>query len=156
MNKNKIILLSVLFCIFISLVACGPPEDVSAGEDPAVSANRSMYSNTDLTPPTELPEKEDSILERRLRELVEAYKKGEAGEYAKKRGIKLVDTGVRVLIQCKPGRIESVAENVKDLGVVPLVYGLGIEVDIPISKLETLADIPDIRSIGIPPKPTTP
>ena len=156
-NKKIYLLLSVLFCILISAAACGPPEDVSAGEDPTVSANRSsMYEEEIHQFPTDLPEKVDSIMERRLRELVEAYKKGEAEEYAKKRGIKLIDTGVKVWIQCKTGQVDIVTEKVRAFGVVELVGEIGMDAVIPIANLEKLLDIPDIRSISIPPKPITP
>jgi hypothetical protein len=96
-------------------------------------------------------------LSSKLQNLVEAYRRGEAEEYAEQHGIELVDGSVRVSVKCDPDMIEEATEAARALGIVELeaivsediVYPY-LEVLIPIVKLNALAREKSIIRVELP------
>ena len=98
-------------------------------------------------------------LSTKLQNLVEAYRRGEAEEYAGRHGIELVDSSVRVVVECESDMIEEATEATRALGIVEgeaivtedIVYPY-LEVLIPIIKLNALAREKSVARVELPAK----
>lgn len=97
----------------------------------------------------------DPKLRSHLDDLISAYERGEAEEYAGLSGIKLLDGDkVRVSIKCVPGQLEAASEIAGTLGTVELISRRGsVQAVVPIASLTLLAEAESIRSIELPVPP---
>lgn len=98
----------------------------------------------------EPPEKGNPKLSGTLNQLIRAEEQGEAEEFARPRGIELVDGSVMVIIECEPGQAEAVAEAASALGIVELSILDLVQVVVPITNLTALAEVESIRFIRLP------
>ncbi|MBC8477082.1 MAG: S8 family serine peptidase [Dehalococcoidia bacterium] len=103
--------------------------------------------------PVELPEKGNLKLSSKLTRLISANEHAEAEEFARPRGIELVDGSIRVIIECLAGEVKAVAEAAGALGVVQLTTRRLVQAVVPITSLTALADTPGIRFVRLPWRP---
>ena len=85
-----------------------------------------------------------------LGRLILAEEPGEAEEFARQRGIELVDGAVRVIIECDSGQAGIVATAAGSLGNVELTVRDLVQVVVPISNLNAMTDIPGVRLVRLP------
>ena len=99
---------------------------------------------------TQLPEKGNPKLGSRLNQLISAYNEGQATVFAQKNNIILVGDSARVIVECFPGQAGSAVGPAGTLGVVETTYRDLLQVVVPITQLETLADVSGIKLIRAP------
>ena len=89
-----------------------------------------------------------------LNRLVLAEEQGEAEEFARQRGIELIDGGVTVIIHCVPGQCEATAEAATRASAREVqtreIDNLVRAVAVPITSLVALANDASISSIRLP------
>jgi len=111
-------------------------------------------SELSLTEPhTSLPEKGNPKLDSQLNQLVLAESRGEAASFAEKNNIELVDGKVRVIVECLPDQVDAAIKASSTLGIVETSYDNLLQVVVPITSLNTLADAASIRFIRLPQYP---
>ena len=103
--------------------------------------------------PIEIPDKGNPKLDSQLNHLVSAETPEEAVRFAHQGNIKLVDNRARVIIECLPGQVKDAIETVSALGIIETSYQNWLQVVVPISQLEALADTPGVRFIRLPWQP---
>ena len=116
------------------------------GDEPAAAANGEVV---DL-PPTETSASGHPKLSSKLNRLISANEQGEAEEFARPRGIELVDGSVQIIIECEPGEVEAAAVAAGALGTVELTTGTLVQAVVPITSLTALALAESIRFIRLP------
>jgi len=96
--------------------------------------------------------KEDTVnkLEGHLNRLIRAEEQGEAEEFARPRGIELLDGSVRVTIECQSGHAEEVARAAGAFGIVELTHRDLVQAVVPITNLNALDELEGIRFIRLP------
>ena len=136
----------LLVVMLLAAVALVPGCDYSGGETAAVAEE-----NVEDLPPIESPEKGNRKLRSGLNNVIAAYERGEAEEYARQSDIKLIDGDkVRVVIWCEPDQAEAAADIASALGEVELITRSGlVQVVVPITSLTALAEAESIRFIEL-------
>jgi len=106
-------------------------------------------------PPLDLPDKGHPKLDSQLNQLVRAESRGEAASFAEQSNIELVDGGVRVIIECVPGQLETATEAATNAGAkLEASHDNLLQVVVPITSLTTLADEASIHFIRLPRYPS--
>jgi hypothetical protein len=105
-----------------------------------------------VLPPYQPPEKGNPKLDSQLNQLVsanasraQAFSMGKFGE--------VTGNTVRVVVECLPGKIDSVTQAVGDYGVIETSYENLLQMTVPVSQLTALAELPDIRLVRMPQRP---
>ncbi len=105
-------------------------------------------------PPFDLVDKGNPKLDSQLNQLVRAERHGEAASFAEQSNIELVDGAVRVIIECVPGQLEAATEAATNAGAKwEASYDNLLQVVVPITSLNTLADAESIHFIRLPEYP---
>jgi hypothetical protein len=105
-------------------------------------------------PPFDLPDKGHPTLDSQLNRLVRAEKRGEAASFAEQSNIELIDSSVRVIIECMPGQVDVATEAATGAGAtLETSYNNLLQVVVPISRLTALADASSIHFIRLPQYP---
>ena len=93
-------------------------------------------------------------LDSQLNQLVLAEAHGEAASFAQQHNIELVNGSVRVIIECIPGQLEAAAEAATSAGAkLEASYDNLLQVVVPVTSLNALADAESIRFIRLPQEP---
>lgn len=93
-------------------------------------------------------------MDSQLNQLISAETQGEAVSFAEQHGIELVDGNVRVIIECVPGQLEAATEAATNAGAeLETSYDNLLQVVVPITKLNTLADAASVHFIRLPQQP---
>lgn len=103
---------------------------------------------TDITKP--VYDKGNPRLSSQLNDLVKANAAGQAASFAAQSQIELVDQRVRVIVEVLPGQMAAVTSAAGKLGVVETSYNDLLQVLLPVSSLEVLANEPGVRLIRLP------
>ena len=143
-NKVPFILFSVLLIILLSIPACNSGQNTT---------DTTEEEGQDLSPPLELPDKENPKLGSHLRELIRAEQRGEAEEFARQRGIRLANGDVKVIIECVPGQCNAVAVATTNAGAKQVeIHSQNdwVVAIVPITSLTILTDIPGVRLVRLP------
>ncbi len=105
--------------------------------------------------PSEPVEKGNPKLDSQLNQLVRTESRGEAASFAEQSNIELVDSAVRVIIECVPGQLEAATEAATNAGAkLETSYDNLLQVVVPITSLTTLADAQSIHFIRLPQYPS--
>jgi hypothetical protein len=92
----------------------------------------------------------NSKLDFNIQRLIEAEEQGEVEEFTRQRSIELIDGSVTVIIECESGQAEAVTAAVGSLGNVELIVRDLVQVVVPISNLNALAEIPSVILVRLP------
>jgi len=146
------IILLLVGATLCAVPACGPDKDTT---DSPPTNPPPEPSSTELPPPPPPPARPEHWhpkLESGLNQLIDAEEQGDTELFAMAAKIGLTtDKGVRVAIECKPGKAEAVAEAAVKLGAeVVCIYRDAIDAFVPINKLIALADMSSVRSVRLP------
>lgn len=132
--------LSLLGCISLLpllLVACGPNQNAPESSPTYVA-----------------PKKGNPKLDSQLNQLVAAQANGEAASFARQANIPLDNGRVRVVIECVPGQLDAASKAAVTAGaVVETTYENLIQVLIPVTALNALADAESIKTVRLPQQP---
>jgi hypothetical protein len=82
--------------------------------------------------------------------LIRAESSGQADSYAQENNIELINHDVRVIVEAIPEQVDTAAEAAARLGKVETSYENLLQVIIPISGLEDVANEASVRSIRLP------
>lgn len=116
-------------------------------------ACKSDQSVMDVSP-SELPDKGNPKLDSQLNQLVIAEARGEVAEFAENHGIELVNGDVRVIIECLPGQLETASLEMANAGArIETSHDNLLQVIVPITSLDSLAEASSIRFIRLPQLP---
>lgn len=121
-----------------------------------VLAQISCDSSQETTNPQPLgsADKGNPKLDSQLNQLVSAEMRGEAVQFAEQRNIELVNTGIRVIIECVPGQFDAAAEAATNVGgKLEASYENLLQLVVPITELNNLAGATSIHFIRLPQQP---
>jgi hypothetical protein len=128
------LLLFVVVSVFNQAsISCNPSQDISN------------------LPQLDSAEKSNLKLDSQLSQLVRAEMSGKAVLFAEQSNIDLVNSDVRVIIECVPGQLEAATEEVTAVGgKLEAVYKNLLQVVVPIAELNHLAGEASIHFIRLP------
>lgn len=128
------LLLHMIVSVFIlASISCNPSQDIS-NLLPLDSADKSNLK-----------------LDSQLSQLVHAEMRGKAVLFAEQSNIELVNTDVRVIIECVPGQLKAATEAVTTVGgKLEATYNNLLQVVVPIAELNYLASATSIHFIRLP------
>ncbi|MFC1921121.1 Ig-like domain-containing protein [Chloroflexota bacterium] len=101
-------------------------------------------------PPLELPEKGNPKLDSQLNRMVKSAGERRSSGMMQQSSAEQPGETVRVIIECLPGEAETVRNSAGDLGTVEVSYKDLVQVNIPVSQLESLANNPGISLVRTP------
>lgn len=121
----------------------------------ACNSNENILNEDKINlPPLDSADKKHPKLDSQLNQLVSAEAHGEAVLFAEQSNIELVNTDVRVIIECVPGQLEAATEAATSAGAkLEASYDDLLQVVVPITRLGTLADASSIHFIRLPQQP---
>ena len=131
-----VLLLVTVSVLVLALIACDSSQDVIN------------------PPPSDSVDKGNPKLDSPLNQLFSADKRGEAALFAEQSNIELINNGVRVILECRPGQLEEATQTASNAGAkLEASYENLLQVVVPITKLSALADAASIHFIRLPQKP---
>jgi hypothetical protein len=153
-------ILTVLILLGVSVLSLTNMACNSGGDMEAMPPSNPVAENTanpvnsvaeGSTKPVEPAKKGNPKLDSQLRQLISAEARGEASLYAEQINLELVDNNVRVIIECEPGQLEVATQAAVEAGAkLETSYDNLLQVLMPITELDTLADAAGIRFIRLP------
>ncbi|MFC1902731.1 hypothetical protein ACFLX4_01505 [Chloroflexota bacterium] len=102
----------------------------------------------------ELPEHGNPKLGSQLDQLVSAEMQRRASSFAQQSNIELVDSRVRVIIECLPGQVDTATQAAVAFGAsVETSYRNLLQVVLPVTSLTALAETSAVRFVRLPHTP---
>lgn len=89
-------------------------------------------------------------LDSALNDLFKAYQEGNLAEYATQHAISLENGKVRVIVECEPNKLDSIAQQISTLGIVEGRYQDFLQVLVQPANLNKIASIEGIKIIRLP------
>jgi hypothetical protein len=159
LNVNVWILLIIAVILVIMLSGCGEyePDEMEVDTTENISVNitddeqQSSNKTIEEVPFVKNDPRYTSKLDNKLVELIDAYERGVAAEYADIHGIKIQDDSILVTITSMPGQTELAKEAALIVGAnIIAIYKDWIDIIIPIGNLLELSQIESISIINLP------
>ena len=145
--------LLLVIALLAAVALAAPGCDYSGDGTTAASDEEEPHRHDENIEEPPTPKKGNPKLGSHLWDLISANERGEAEEHAQLReDIDLVDGGVRVIIECVPGQVESAAAAASEAGAkVELTTRSNlVQAVVPITSLNALAEAGSIRFIRLP------